>query len=372
MSSILIFYFFLFLTVGPISKTLATKRHLITFRSPNLFPESLTYDPSSQHFLVGSFRQRIINSVNHDGLVQTLISDPNLPPNVTFLGLAVDSVNRRLLAVIHAIEPLPSFNALASYDLSSLQRIFLVNLQSESNDDKRQIANDVTVDYNGNAYVTNSAGNFIWKVNTQGEPSIFSKSPTFTAYPVPRDLPSSDLPYESCGLNGIAYVSKGYGYFLVVQSNTGKLFKVDADDGKARLVLLNKDLTGADGIAVRTDGVVAVVSQHKLWLLKSQDNWGEAIVYDEIALNTEKFPTSVVTKGVENEMKQYVLYGNVNEGVLGKGEREVFGIEEIQSSHDSEDEMIWMFVLIGLALAYFMYWRFQMGKLVKNMNKKIT
>ncbi|KAF5203953.1 Nhl domain-containing protein [Thalictrum thalictroides] len=366
MSSILIFFVFLFLTIPT---TTATKRHVITFRSPNLFPEGITYDPSSKHFLVGSLNHRIINSVNHDGIVKTLISDPNLPLNVTFLGLTVDSINRRLLAVIHAIPPLSPFNALASYDLSSFQRVFLTNLQS-NDDDEIQIANDVTVDYSGNAYVTNSVGNFIWKVNTQGEASIFSISLAFTAYPIPRDLPSSLLPYESCGLNGIDYVKKGYGYLLVVQTNTGKLFKVDADDGKARLVLMNKDLTGADGIAVRSDGVVAVVSQYKLWLLKSQDNWGEAIIYDEIALNTEKFPTSVVTK--EDEVKQYVLYGSVHEGILGKGEKELFGIEEIQSSHDSEDEMIWMFVIIGLGLAYFMYWRFQMGKLVNNMSKKVA
>ncbi|KAL5707156.1 hypothetical protein ACHQM5_025241 [Ranunculus cassubicifolius] len=366
MSWIAIFFLFL-ISVGPNHAT-ATKRHLITFRSPNLYPESLTYDPhpSSQHFLVGSLRTRSIHSVDHDGNIQTLISDPNLPENVTIAGLAVDSVNRRLLAVIHAMEPLPPFNALAAYNLSSPHnRIFLSQFGYET---VRQIANDVTVDFSGNAYITNSISNFIWKVNSQGEWSIFSKSPTFTAYPVPQDLPPSELPYHACGLNGIAYVSQGY--FLVVQSNTGKLFKVNSETGRATTVLVNKDLFGADGISVRSDGVVVVVSQYKLWLLKSQDSWSEAVVYDEIALNTDKFPTSVVTK--KDETKMYVLYGNVNEGVLGKGEREVFAIEEVESGKDVEDDMVFLFVLIGVCLAIFMYWRFQMGQLVKNMNRKMV
>ncbi|KAI9072360.1 hypothetical protein K1719_045669 [Acacia pycnantha] len=37
----------------------------------------------------------------------------------------MDSINRRLLAIVHAIEPLPPFNALAAYDLHTFQRLFL-------------------------------------------------------------------------------------------------------------------------------------------------------------------------------------------------------------------------------------------------------
>jgi hypothetical protein len=54
-----------------------------------------------------------------------------------------------------------------------------------------------------------------------------------------------DSLFSYCGLNEIVYVSKGY--LLVVQSNTGKMFKVDEEDGTAKLVLLDKYLTLADG-----------------------------------------------------------------------------------------------------------------------------
>jgi hypothetical protein len=179
-----------------------------------------------------------------------------------------------------------------------------------------------------------------------------------------------DTPYSFYGLNGIAYVSSG-GYLLVTQTNTGKIFKVDVDDGTVRHVLLNKDLTCPDGVVLRSDGVVLVVSPelNKLWLLKSNNGWGEGVVYDEIDLGDEGCPTSVVARERD---KMYVLFGYMSEGILGKVERESFKIEEIKSPEESEDENIWIYVMIGFGLVYFLYWRFQMGQLVKNMNKKIN
>ncbi|KAI5381938.1 hypothetical protein KIW84_UN0323 [Lathyrus oleraceus] len=276
-------------TSTPIIKALAENSHVINFQSPNLYPESLAWDPLKQHFLVGSLCHRTISSISDAGIIETLISDTSLPENVTVVGITVDSRNNRVLAVIHAVKPLPPFNALAAYDLKSGNRLFLSPLPT----DEEALANNVAVDYNGNAYVTNSIGNYIWKVNVKGEASIFSKSPRFTEHPVDRDTP-----YSYIGLNGIAYVSSG-DYLLVVQSNTGKVFKVDADDGTARHVLLNEDLTRPDGVVFRSDGVVLVVSPqaNKLWLLKSNNGWREGVVYDKIDLESEGYPTSVVSRG---------------------------------------------------------------------------
>ncbi|KAJ1426183.1 hypothetical protein SESBI_10584 [Sesbania bispinosa] len=150
------------------------------------------------------------------------------------------------------------------------------------------------------------------------------------------------------------------------------MFKVDADDGTARLVLLNEDLLCADGVALRSDGVVLVVSPesvHKLWFLKSNDGWGEGVVFDKIDLDLEGYPTSVVARERDSA---YVLYGHVKEGILGSSERESFRIEEKRSPKESEDENVWLYVMIGFGLVYFLYWRFQMGQLVKNMDKKIN
>ncbi|XP_050234984.1 uncharacterized protein LOC126683187 [Mercurialis annua] len=362
MSSSTISFLLLLLATTFISSTTA-KPHIINFHSPNLYPEGLTYDPAAQHFIVGSLYHRTIHSVSDAGIVETLISDPSLPPNSTVLGLAVDSRYNRLLAVIHSAPPLSPFNALAAYDLTSRSRLFL-SLLPESNDvaDKLSVANDVAVDFKGNAYVTNSGQNLIWKVNSHGEASIFSRSPSFTEYPIAVDQNSS---FSDCGLNGIAYVSKGY--LLVVQSNTGKMFKVNEDDGRARPVLLTEDLPLADGISLRKDGVVLVVSPNKLWYIKSDDSWSEGVVYDQTDLDIERFPTSVT---IGREDRAYVLYGSVFEGMMGNGKREWFDIEEVNSVKESKEENIWIFVLIGLGFAYFCFWRFQMKQLVTNLDKK--
>lgn len=356
---------FLFLILAGPTPSLARTPHVVNFRSLNLYPEGLTWDPSAQHFIVGSQHHRTIHSVSDAAVVETLISDPTLPQNATILGLAIDSIHNRLLALVHSAAPLPPFNALAAYDLRSRRRVFLSLLDDETPGVitiKRHVANDVAVDFNGNAYVTNSAGNFIWKVDKDGEASVFSRSPVFSESPLAVD---SDAPFSECGLNGIAYVSKGY--LLVVQSNTGKMFKVNADDGLARRVLLTEDLVWADGIAVRSDGVVLVVSHHTLWFIKSHDSWAEGVVYDKTALNQEKFATSVTVGG---EDRAYVLYGRVMEGLLGNSGREEFSIEEVRSKKENEEENVWVFVLLGLGLAYFLFWRFQMSKLVRDINKK--
>ncbi|KAG4926013.1 hypothetical protein JHK87_051553 [Glycine soja] len=63
---------FLLLGPGPI---LARNAHVINFRSPNLHPESLTWDPHEQHFLLGSLHKRIIVAVSDTGIAETFISD---------------------------------------------------------------------------------------------------------------------------------------------------------------------------------------------------------------------------------------------------------------------------------------------------------
>ncbi|GFZ15908.1 NHL domain-containing protein [Actinidia rufa] len=281
------------------------------------------------------------------------------PPPHPPLRVTVDNYRRRLLAAVNSIPPLPAFAALAAYDLRSpdRRRLFLTPLRdpaAESAPDKdRPVANDVTVDFSGNAFVTNSAGNFIWKVTPDGEASVFSASPAFTAHPVDRDQK-----YSFCGINGVVYLSKGY--LLAVQTNTGKMFKVNAEDGTARTVLLNKDLTFADGIAVRSDGVVVVVSHQKAYFIKSDDSWSEGVVFDETALEAERFATSVAVGGGD---RVYVLYGHADEGQWGNGVRETFSIVEIESEKEQKEDTVWIYVLIGLGFAYFCVWRFQMRQL---------
>lgn len=359
------FAFTLFNTLLIIASS-AKISHVITFRSPTLYPESFTWDPKSHDFIVGGTRHQKLILISDAGVAETLISDPDLPENSFFLGLAIDHNRNRLLACIHRSQ----FNALAAYDLQSRRRIFLTPLLD--NADQNPIAtvtekihpaaaNDVAVDSSGNAYVTNSDGDFIWKVNVNGDASIFSRSEVYKSHTV-----DVTVDYHKCGLNGVVYIP--FGYLLVVQSNTGKMYKVNVNNGTAKTVNLDMDLTAADGIAVRSDGVVVVVSQHKVYFIKSENSWEDGVVFDEIALDVEAFATAVT---IGDKKRVYVLYGHVMEGIRGNGDREEFSIAEIEEEDDKESN-VWLFVLVGFGLTYFLFWRFQMRRLVQNMDKRIA
>ena len=139
-------------------------------------------------------------------------------------------------------------------------------------------------------------------------------------------------------------------------------------DGTARTVALNENLIGADDIVVRDDNAaVAVSPMNKLWLMKSMDSWAEGVVYERKEIDVKRFPTSVT---VGEKGRLYVLYGHLNEGMLGDSGREGFGIAEIRF-REGQDEHVWIFVLIGLGFAYFLFWRFQMKNLVFKMDRKI-
>ncbi|CAI9756008.1 unnamed protein product [Fraxinus pennsylvanica] len=321
------------------------KPHVINLRWPDLYPASFTWDQKSEHFIVGSHRQKQLLSISDAGVAASLLSDDSLPENSSFIGLALDRLHHRLLAVVHrpATPPTPSFSALASYHLTTFNQLFLAQLPNST------VPNDVAIDFFGNAYVTDSANEIVFKVNIDGETSILSRSQA----------------YRNSGLNGVVYNSKGY--LLVVQSNTGKLYKVNVDDGTARTVILNKDLTEVEGIAVRSDGIVVAVSKYKLYFIKSHDSWSEGVVFDETTLDEERH-ASAVAVGAEDRV--YVLYGHVKEGITGKAERVEFSIVEVESEKESKEENVWIFVLVGLGFAYFLFWRFQMRQLVQNMDKK--
>ncbi|KAL7606613.1 hypothetical protein Lser_V15G15013 [Lactuca serriola] len=339
--------------------TFASSPHLINFRSPNLYPESLSWDRTAQHFIVGSLRHPTLLSVSDAGVINTLVSDDSIPANSSFLGITVDVVHNRILAVVHSHSQ-PSNSALAAYDLRSPhRRLFLSTLHDTTSTTTAPAANDVAFDFSGNAFVTNSASNFIWKVDLEGKSSVFSKSKTFTKTP--------GIPEMPCGLNGIVYCSKDY--LIVAQSNTGNLYKVDSEDGTARKIQLNKELNSPDGIAFRRDGVLVVVSKEKLYFIKSDNSWSDGVIYDETALDAERFATSV-TVGAEDRV--YVLYGHVDEGIMGNSQRDEFSILEVRSEEESRGDAVWVYVLIGFGFAYFLVWRFQMRQLYTNMNKKIA
>jgi sugar lactone lactonase YvrE len=199
----------------------------ITGHGDTLHPEGVAWDPTRNAFLIGSLFHGDVSVVGADGQARTLIHDPDMP--VT-LGLHVDAIRHRVLVV--------TVDGLGIFDLRTGQRLHLVKFGVRPN--------DVTVDWAGNAYVSDPGSDSVFRVDLAGQVSVQVKDPK--------------LGDPQFGLNGIAWHPAGY--LLGIRYWDGKLMRISLRDSRVDEVRLDKPLVGGDGIALRPDGSLIVVTNH--------------------------------------------------------------------------------------------------------------
>jgi sugar lactone lactonase YvrE len=228
-------------------------------------PEGIEYDEKNGRFLTGSLAEGTVFRIGTDGAVVPFVMDPDL---VSSVGIEVDETHGRLFvcnsdrAVFGGNSPGQA--KLGIYDLTSGARIAMVDLTASMRrkpEDAAFFANDVAVDGDGNAYVTDSRQNAVYKVGADQMPTILYRFE----------------PAEGLALNGIVYHSDGY---LIVIGGP-KLYKITVGDpAKMTEVELAEPVPGADGMVFLPDGRLAVVSnsQSKVFALASTDGWNSAAV----------------------------------------------------------------------------------------------
>ena len=260
----------------------------ITFHAETVYPESVTWSAKQQRFFVGSVRQGTVGKVSRDGHYAPFISDDRL---VSTVGLLVDDSRNTLWVTNSDPGAGQRTNAasqgrlagLARYDATTAKLVAYHDLGKLS--EGPHFANDVAVDANGDAYVTDSFAPIIYKVGRSGNASIFAENPLFRSG-------------EGFNLNGIAYLPDGH--LLVGKYNSGEIFKVDiADPGKVTKVWLPEPLKGIDGINLLDDGhLVAAVNlgADKVVELVSSDGWKTATVSRE-KKSIESMPTAATRAG---------------------------------------------------------------------------
>lgn len=256
-----------------------------------LYPEGLEFNPLNGRFLVGSFREGAVYEVAPNGELRVLIRDTRLN---SVLGIRVDVKRDRLIVansdVGASIRPYAQgplkLASVGIYSLSSGERIHFVNLGALKPDEKH-LANDIAVDPDGNAYITDSLAAVIYKVETQGKPSVFLESTKFTG--------------KGIGLNGIVYHPSGY--LIVAKKNDGVLFKIPVSNPKQfKEIRLPRKLHGADGLILVSDTRLVVVTNRvngmvsdTVFALESSDQWDSARITDEYALG-DVYPTTGVVR----------------------------------------------------------------------------
>lgn len=137
---------------------------------------------------------------------------------------------------------------------------------------EKTLEDDVTVDSEGNAYVTDTKGNKLWKVGVEGELLYTINSPLFTL---------KEWYYNIFGLNGVVYHPNGY--LLVVHTINGNLFKVEIGkgkgDNKVKLVIKISEgsLMFGDGLELISPTKL-VSAGTAVRLVESRDDWEAARV----------------------------------------------------------------------------------------------
>ncbi len=216
----------------------------ITFTSPvaGLQPEGVEWDADNGRFLVGSLTQGTIYSVtpHDDGTadIAPFIEDKDLKSTV---GLEIDHVNNRLLVVNSGASAFgggPGGAGLAAYDLETGERAYLVDFTSLYKS-KTHFANDVAVDDEGNAYVTDTFAPVLYKVTPEGEASVLIEDKLLTN--------------PNFGTNGIVYHPNGY--LIVANSGDQALVKVTLDSKPTVTPIKLETPLGIDGMVLTTNSV---------------------------------------------------------------------------------------------------------------------
>lgn len=279
-----------------VSATAATPAK-ITVPQRALSPEGIQYDAANQRFIVSSRTQGRIGTVRDDSTYTQLADDPRL---VSTIGLNLDATRQRLLAAVSDIgvnttrstaTTLRKLAALAIFNPSSGALLSYVDLGA-LRPTQAHFANDIAVDAQGNAYVTDSLSPIIYKVDAQGVATVF--------------LENTQLSGGSAfGLNGIVYHPDGY--LLVAKSNDGTLFKVPiANPTSFTAVTSSQSLVGADGLLLLDNTTLLVVagSQNTVFRMASTDAWATTRPTGSFA--TGAVSATTITR--RNNTEAFVLY----------------------------------------------------------------
>jgi hypothetical protein len=242
----------------------AAGSNVITAERGGFIPEGVEYDEDNGRFLTGSLAEGTVFVFERDGRIMPFVRDAEL---VSSVGIEADEDRDRLLvtnsnSAVFADQNAAGHAKLGVYHLTTGERLAMVDLGATIAPPARYFANDVTVDDAGNAYVTDSFANAIYRVSPSYEASVLHR---FT------DLAQGDL------LNGIVYHDGGY---LLVAAGA-RIFKVPVSNPAGTTeVNVTDPVGGQDGIVLTSDGRLVATSnsqtEPRLVAFRSADNWATA------------------------------------------------------------------------------------------------
>lgn len=270
---------------------------------PSLYPEGIEIDPNTGDFLLGSIRQGAVYRVTPSGEAFPLVEDDRL---TSVVGIRVDDARQRLWvnnSDYGAAERSQeggayTIAAVGVYDLTSGAPINFVDL-SGLRPAEEKFPNDLAVDGDGNAYVTDSLAAAIYKITAEGEASVFLTDAAFRG--------------EGFNLNGI--VVHPDRYLIVAQKSIGRLYKVPLDAPETFTAIeLPRPLVATDGLVlVSPKHLIAMTNRSggtesdTIFSLTSDDEWESAMLSGSLKTGDVYATTAVVDDG-----RVFANYGRLN------------------------------------------------------------
>jgi sugar lactone lactonase YvrE len=247
------------ITIGPTTR--------INFEAPDAYPEGVAYDKAADVYYVSSARTGTIGKVTKQGVYSVLHQDSTLKSTY---GMKLHPDGKRLFACVSdanysrftSPDTRKKMIRLISVDIATGRRLSDINLAHL--EPGEHFGNDFTFDDKGNIFMTDSYAHAIYKIDANGQASVFAKSKMFET--------------EGIGVNGIVYHPNGY--LLVDNTNTGRIYKVDINNPQnVQRVDIEQYFLGADGMVLNDSSRLTIVvngGNEKIYQLKSEDNWKSA------------------------------------------------------------------------------------------------
>ncbi|OAY48763.1 uncharacterized protein LOC110615479 [Manihot esculenta] len=264
--------------------------HVFHYHSSGFFRECGKWDDLNRRFIVafmdgGVGEIRVPDDYSPGTVLQevTAVKDVDIAGNSS-LGIVVDRPRNRLL-VVNADVIGNKYSGLAAYDLSTWQRLFLTHLSGPN--DEKSFADDVAVDAEGNAYVTDAKASKIWKVGKDGKLLSVIRNPLFIQREWYKNL---------VALNGIVYHPDGF--LIVIHTFSGNLYKIDiAKDDEVKLIKLNGgSLSFGDGLELLSPTKLVVAGNPSARLVESSDGWETATVVAKFKGPAHRLATAATVK----------------------------------------------------------------------------
>lgn len=258
--------------------------------SEDSIPEGVAFDPEERAFYATSIQGASITRIDSDGSESIFRAADN---RAHLGGVKIDAARRLLWVCAPEVDGTDNRVWVYNVDSGEMMQEFLLGALTSNGS-----CNDLVLDDEGIAYVTDPAHPYIYKLNPEsGEGEVLATDPLF-----------NDLTGAGLGLNGIA-ISPDGNALIVARFIPASLLRVSLPDGAdiAQLNLTGDTLPSPDGLAVLNGDIYSVANSHVSRIRMDSDTGGTVV---NLELKSG-LSTATVAEGalyvIKSEVTNYIV-----------------------------------------------------------------